>query len=198
MRQFNDKVTEFTKAVRKAVKDRREFIKAEEARIGMALGPVDEIEEIAEQVAAEKFAGTLADRDYRKQQIDALIEDHFAETGAMPDDTQIERLTDALLCEELTDSTPYKIANTEYPFMNERMFDERAAKNASEVAVDHEQERKITGSRRQRSPYENALSDRKAKAQNKERRRRYNDFVSGKTDGMFTVNISTGAKITHK
>ncbi len=192
--QFNDKVTEFTAAVLKDVKDRREFIKAEEARIGMALGPVNEIEEIAEQIASEKFAGTLADRDYRKQQIDALIEDHFTGTGAMPDDTQIERLTDALLCEELTDSTPYKIANTEYPIMNERMFDERAAKNAAATAAVHEQERKMTGSRRQRSPYENALSDRKAKARNKERRKRYNDFISGKTPGVMTVKIAKEAE----
>lgn len=101
----------------------------------------------------------------------------------------LQELADLVLYEDLTDATPYKIHNTEYPFMNARMSEDRAARDTVIGAADKESERLSVGYRRARSVYENAFMDRTVRAQNKERRKKYRDFVNGKTEGVLHVVI---------
>ncbi|TWJ96976.1 hypothetical protein CHCC20493_2494 [Bacillus licheniformis] len=39
--------------------------------------------------------------------------------------------------------------------------------------------------------------DEQARSRNKERRKRYIDFINGRSPGQFTVNIATGEKTIH-
>jgi hypothetical protein len=65
--------------------------------------------------------------------------------------------------------------------------------------------------RRERDDYENEWVNEMSRSRNEERNRKYKDFVVGKvvrgedgrfkrqySDGVFTVNVATGEKITHK
>ncbi|WP_096436517.1 hypothetical protein [Alteribacter populi] len=106
-----------------------------------------------------------------------------------PDTALLDRLSDLLLHEDLTDKTPWKIRNTEYPFMNARMTEDRKAKDVKVSAIEREQERKLGGTRRMRAPQEHAFMDRAARNKNAERRRKYNAFVKGKTEGVLRVVI---------
>lgn len=133
-------------------------------------------------------AGKLPRAD-RFAAIERLTDEYIDATGRRPDPSQLDRLATLCLYDEITDSTPYRIQNTEYPIMGDRLFNERSAKNVPLKSTDHEQERKLTGSRRKRHKSENAYIDRTVKAKNKERRKRYNDFVRGKTEGVFRVVI---------
>jgi hypothetical protein len=133
-------------------------------------------------------AGKLPRAD-RFAAIERLTDEYIAATGRRPDPAQLDRLATLCLYDEITDSTPYRIQNTEYPIMGERLFNERSAKNVPLKSTDYEQERKLTGSRRKRHKSENAYIDRTVKAKNKERRKRYNDFVRGKTEGVLRVAI---------
>lgn len=102
----------------------------------------------------------------------------------------LERLADYIVHHELYDTTPYRIANTEYPFMHEAMFDERKAKDTGEGNIEKEAERKQICARRQRTRYENAWMDRKHKAHNKRLRERYNAFKRGEGVAVKTVVVS--------
>lgn len=107
--------------------------------------------------------------------------------------SNLERLADYIIHHELYDTTPYRIANTEYPFMHDKMFDERKAKDTSDKNIEKEFERKAINARRQRTRYENAWMDRRHKAHNKALRDRYNAFKRGETDGVMRVEISDAA-----
>lgn len=104
----------------------------------------------------------------------------------------LERLADYIIHHELYDTTPYRIANTEYPFMHEQMFDERKAKDTGEKNIEKEAERKQISARRQRTRYENAWMDRKHKAHNKRLRDRYNAFKKGEGVAVRRVVITEG------
>lgn len=193
MTTFNDKVTKLVSAVTTAVKERREFIKAKEIDVAETLGPDVAARQIAEELADEKFAKTLANRELRKEKIDALIEAEFTATGKMPDAYQLERLTDAILNEELSDLDTYKIQRNEYPFMSERQFERRHDREASEkvaeeYGTDGQNHRKPI--RRKRSTSENIFTDKNAKARNRERHRKYKEFTQ--VQPVMRWNMYTG------
>jgi len=119
-------------------------------------------------------------RELRMVEIEALTDWYVKNTGKRPDDKALERLSDLILYEELTDPHPDKVTRTEYPFLSETQFDERhkgeaSFKLAEEYGVDGRNHKPPT--RRDRTGYENRLVDKKARARNKERQRRYNDFT---------------------
>ncbi|WP_236251206.1 hypothetical protein [Bacillus sp. NSP9.1] len=84
--------------------------------------------------------------------------------------------------------------------MSDRMEKTRRSGETSEkMAEEYDEFGKNQGkpARRRLSTYEGIQMDRCAKARNKERRKKYSDFVKGKTPGQFTVNITTGEKTIH-
>lgn len=137
---------------------------------------------------AHTKAGNLP-RHSRFEAIEALTEEYFAANGRMPEVGALDRLATLCLYEEMTDKTPYKIANTEYPTMNSRMYDERRAKDVSIAAIEYEKEHKQSNGRRKRSPQEHAFIDRRARDRNVIRRKRYRDFIQGKSEGVLRVVI---------
>ncbi|MNV56442.1 hypothetical protein D3C71_1487260 [compost metagenome] len=81
------------------------------------------------------------------------------------DSALMDRLTDAVLHEEITDPNPHKIAHTEYPFMSERQLDLRRDREASEgAALTHGADGKNhrEPSKRKRTGYENYYVEKNA------------------------------------
>ncbi|WP_181349409.1 hypothetical protein [Thalassobacillus sp. CUG 92003] len=123
------------------------------------------------------------------EHIDSLNPDKTPIDVRMRDEKLLDQLSDLMLDEELRDPTAYKIANAEYPFMSDRMIDKRTSKDTKDTAIDKESERVSRGTRRQRTKYENSFMDRRHKAHNKAMRKRYNDFIKGRTEGVLNVVI---------
>ncbi|MED0863740.1 hypothetical protein P4388_32830 [Bacillus thuringiensis] len=152
-------------------------------------------EELHEAITAI-YERTKAGALEREERI-AAINDLLSKYDGTPPANALERLSDLILYEELSDTRRNKMSAEEYPIMSERMEKTRKTGEASEKMAE---EYDITGSnygvpkRRTRSPYDNLFTDRHAKARNKTARRRYNDFINGKSSGQFTVNIATGIK----
>ncbi|WP_249669586.1 hypothetical protein [Bacillus altitudinis] len=152
-------------------------------------------EELHEAITAlyERTKAGALERVERISEIDALITAY----DDTPPETALERLSDLILYEELSDTRRNKMTAEEYPIMSERMEKTRRTGESSDKMAE---EYDVAGTnraipkRRTRSPYENLFTDRHAKARNKTARKRYNAFVSGKSSGQFTVNIATGTK----
>lgn len=147
----------------------------------------------------------VADRSERNGVVQAMLDTcHYS-------DTQLEALSFLLLYEEVTDSHPDKMTNTEYPFYSEtqlarrkhgvhRKNDGRGLKEvplwcADNVASDGKDYSYPT--RRKRDARENRYIDEVTISRNKERRLRYRKFLRGETGGVLRVDIATG-KVTGK
>lgn len=155
-------------------------------------------------------AGEL-DRIERIKEINALVEAYHDSVGKSPDSAALERMANLIIYEELSDSHPDKMTREEYPIMSETQLSRRKEgkhrkkeanyrievpfKLAENVGVDGRNY--ALPVRRDRSLRENVAVDEQAKSRNKERRKRYTDFINGRTSGQFTVNIATGEKIIH-
>lgn len=124
----------------------------------------------------ELIAANIEDRSERMAAVQALIDRYIEAHGAAPDAAQIERLTDYILREELTDPDSYKVQHSEYPFMSERQLGRRHDREVSlwvaealgTDGVDHRPKKK-----RMRSKYENAWMDRGIRVKNAERKAQY-------------------------
>lgn len=128
------------------------------------------------EAVTDLIAKGIADRAERMIAVQALTDAYIDSTGEQPDPTELERLTDYILREELLDPDPYKIAHTEYPFMSERQLDlrrdrEMSATAAETVGVDGQNYRRPK--RRQRTDYENWRVDVGAKIRNEQRAQQY-------------------------
>jgi len=140
------------------------------------------------------------DRNDRIKEINALVEAYHDSVGKSPDSTALERMANLIIYEELTNPHPDKMTREEYPIMSETQREERIKSEASEKLAEEygaDGRNYKVPTRRKRSSYEEKFVDRAARARNKERKNRYNDFVKGKSPGQFTVNIKTGEKIIH-
>jgi hypothetical protein len=145
--------------------------------------------DIIDDIKRRTKAGELP-REVRIAEIDRVTEEWFAKTGEMPDAKQLEALADLILHEELADTDRMKVRNNEYPFFSESQFDERHRAEASfKLAEEHGVDGKSHKPpvKRRRSKREDYLVDKKAKAKNKERQRRYNDFT--KSQPMITYKL---------
>jgi hypothetical protein len=122
------------------------------------------------------IAEDITDRSERMKAIQALIDAYIDSVGETPDDAQLERLTDYILREELTDGNEYKITHGEYPFMSERQFERRhereySLKLAEDIGADGMSYSAPV--RRHRTAKETRFIDKYAKSRNKERAAQY-------------------------
>lgn len=74
---------------------------------------------------AALIATNIADRTERMAAVQALIDRYIEENGEVPDRAQLERLTDYVLREELTDPNLHKVLHNEYPFLSETQLERR-------------------------------------------------------------------------
>jgi hypothetical protein len=116
--------------------------------------------------ATKRGEPELADRKSRMRLIESLTNAYITQTGRRPDPAQLDRLATLCLYEELTDATPWKTRNTEYPVHSERQREEIEKHEVGMapleyVAVDGRKHEKPT--RRKRSKAENAYMDRSYK-----------------------------------
>lgn len=135
-------------------------------------------------VISGMFDNLIADRQARIAAVQALVEEYFVCVGEVPEGSELDRLADLILNEELTDKHPDKVTRTEYPFLSESQFArrrnnetslDRAAESLDANGVDH---RKPT--RRLRNKWEDAFVDENAQIRNADRQRHYNAFKYGK------------------
>ncbi|MCY7967735.1 hypothetical protein MOB49_11590 [Bacillus haynesii] len=168
------------------------------------------LHEMITELQQRTKAGEL-DRIERIEEITALADAYYDSVGEHPDSTALERMANLVIYEELSDSHPDKMTREEYPIMSETQLSRRKEgkhrkkeanyrievpfKLAENVGVDGKNY--ALPVRRERSLRENMAVDEQAKSRNKELRKRYNDFINGRTPGQFTVNIATGEKIIH-
>lgn len=120
----------------------------------------------------------IEDRAERMHAIQTLTDEYILVTGERPDPAQLERLTDYILREELTDKTKNKAKTEEYPFFSSwqlqvRHNEERSIKHVEEYGADGRNYK--TPHKRRRNTYESIVIDRNAKSRNKERRKKYRD-----------------------
>jgi hypothetical protein len=131
-------------------------------------------------MADSKFADTLANRDLRIQIIENLTDCYFEATDASPDAKQLERLADAILCEELTDQRRNKMQTVEYSFMSTWQLDARHEKEYAEVLADgHGADGRNYNrpTRRVRTGREHHAVNKQAKSRNDARKAKYREFT---------------------
>ena len=192
--EFTTYVNEIIKTTKAQVQAKREAVKENEAYAIKCTGYLTESDAVGIKMKAdEDFAETLANRQLRIQIIENLTDCYIEATSERPDPKQLERLTDAILNEELTDRHPDKITRTEYPFMSDWQMDTRHDGEASEtgaesIGTDGRNHRKPV--RRKRSTSEGIYVDKIAKMRNKERKERYVEFT--KVQPVKRWNMYTG------
>ncbi|PAD72430.1 hypothetical protein [Paenibacillus campinasensis] len=140
----------------------------------------------------------IEDRGERMATVQALIDRYISEHGATPDPAQLERLTDYILREELTDRHPDKITRNEYPFMSTWQLDvrhdrETSFKMAEEIGTDGRDYR--VPKRRKRSTYESIFVDQAAKIRNKERAEQYKRDTATRTTAEYNL-YENGGELT--
>lgn len=130
-------------------------------------------------------------RELRIEKIEQITEDYYRLAGEMPDSVALERLSDLILHEELTDPDEHKVLHNEYPILSETQIARRQEGKhsrktdnpkievplsiAENVGVDGKNH--VIPSRRVRSPRENKFIDKAAKIRNKERKEMYDEFT---------------------
>lgn len=138
----------------------------------------------------------MDDRQVRIKAIKDLTETYTAANGKRPDNDILERLTDCILHEELTDPDVYKIAHNEYPFMSEHQFDLRRGRELNEGLVENhgtDGKNHAKPTRRKRTKKENLLSDKNARIRNKEIARKYREFTGEQP--VVSITTMTTAEI---
>ena len=144
------------------------------------------------------ISANITDRAERMAAVQALIDRYLTENGVTPDITQLERLANYILHEELTDPDPYKSEHNEYPILSEWQMELRRSREIPlDMIIDHVGTDGVDyrlPTRRIRSRREKAFLDRTVRSKNLAIRREHENFKSGKSVGVFSVNIATGEK----
>ena len=189
---YVERIIETTKA---QVQAKRDFVKAQLWAAAKALGPYedDSVEEGINEDAEAKFADTLANRQLRMQIVEDLTECYREAAGDWPDGLVLERLTNAILEEELYSDDNYYVKHTEYPILNERKHESRTYKDVKPEGLETvdsggKNQRKPT--KRKRGKYENAFIDKHTRSKNRERRKKYVEFT--KVQPVKRWNMYTG------
>jgi hypothetical protein len=199
--QMNEYASKIVKTTRQQIRERKRFLKDNDNDV---------------KLADKEFRETLANRKNRIAVINDIVSDYWSVVGENPDIAVLNKLTDAILGEELFDSHPDKMTREDYPIESEyqtarRQTGQHRKKPKKgdlparievplEWAVNYGNDGINYGypHRRERDDYENEYVNEVTVSQNKERAKKYRDFLKGKTDGMFTINIETGEKTNHK
>lgn len=138
------------------------------------------------------IATNISDRTERMAAVQALIDRYIEANVEVPDRAQLERLTDYVLREELTDSTAWKTHHTEYPFLSEMQLARRTDGVHQRKYESGVGETKFSASRnigtdgrnyniprrRERTKLENAFMDEETKSRNADIRKRYEEFTA--------------------
>jgi hypothetical protein len=105
----------------------------------------------------------IEDRDIRMARVSVLINTYVDEIGERPEAFQIERLTNEILREELTDKNPHKMKHEESPIASHSQLSRRRRKESSfdlvEDKVAGDRKRKGMPHRRMRSNFEQVNMD---------------------------------------
>lgn len=133
---------------------------------------------------------TYSPQSVRNSVIKRLCDEYISVRGKRPDPAQLDRMATLLLRDDYVNAVQYSKKNAEYTFHTDSVLDKKTYKDVSSKAIDYEQERKMIGARRKRSPHEHAYVDRTAKIRNAERKQRYKAFVNGEIDGVLRVSIA--------
>lgn len=149
---------------------------------------------------SDLIAQDIADRTERMAAVNALTDAYFDSVDKQPDAAELERLTDYILREELTDTNRMKSRDAEYPFLSEHQFERRRAnevplKIAEECGTDGRNYRLPT--RRKRSKQENLLFDKNAKIRNKARAARYKRDTADGPEISYNLR-DTGGELTEE
>lgn len=116
----------------------------------------------------------------RAKEIKSLTDAYVETVGERPEPKQLERLTNLLLHEELSDTRPDKMTLEEYPIMSSDQEPRRHGKEVPmKVAEEYGVDRRCYKPpvRRKRTRKEIWKIDREAKSRNKERRKVYREFT---------------------
>lgn len=174
---INDIIT----VTRAQVQAKRDWIKDGLSALENYFGELTEDDKVSTNETAEHdFADTLANRQLRIQIIENLTDCYFAATDASPDAKQLERLADAILCEELTDQRRNKMQAVEYSFMSTWQLDARHEKEYAEVLADgHGADGRNYNrpTRRVRTGREHHAVNKQAKSRNDARKAKYREFT---------------------
>ncbi len=149
----------------------------------------EQLNEQIDALWAQTKAGNLP-REQRFEAIERLTEEYIVANGKRPDTEDLDRLASLCLYEELTDDTPWKTQNTEYPIHSE---EQRIQIEKNEVGmkalglVDSNRRQISEGKRRKRSDYENSKAN-KVRSRNLERKRKYRDFTKPQPVIIYKIN----------
>ena len=68
---------------------------------------------------------------WRVKAVEDITDEYFKQTGERPDGRQLERLTDYILRDELTDRSADKVTNNEYPILSSVQLSRRTDREMS-------------------------------------------------------------------
>jgi hypothetical protein len=145
----------------------------------------------AEEVTA-LIQRNITDRSERMAAINALTDEY---DRADMDVTQLERLTDHIFREELTDTYRGKSICVEYPFLSERQLTTRRnGEVGAKIAEDYGTDRRnySVPKRRLRNSYENNYVDTHAKSRNKARAAQYKRDTSSSDVVPYNLRDTSG------
>lgn len=121
-----------------------------------------------------------------------LTDTYVEETGERPDTLTLDRMASLILRYDLTDPTPWKTRNTEYPTESDRQIKDYYSGLQGNIPETMASDKTVheLPTRRERTWYENTYVESRTKARNKERRKRYNAFKRGDIPGVLNVKIN--------
>lgn len=117
-----------------------------------------------------------SNRGKRIALINEMINDYVTKYSEAPPSSQLERLADAIMDEEINDRHPDKMSRSEYPIMSQRQLDRRYER---EYSLDLAENYDVTGKnygkpeRRHRIAKEQRFIDRTSQQKNRARNAQY-------------------------
>jgi hypothetical protein len=145
------------------------------------------------------ISAVIMPREARILAVQMLIDAYVRDIGKSPDSAQLERLADALLYEELTDTHPDKVTNAEYPFMSERQFERRYEREYSiDLAENYDTEgvNQSKPDRRHRTAKEHRFVDKLALAKNRRRNAAYKRDTSAGPIITYSLRFDMDGELT--
>ncbi|WP_449600319.1 hypothetical protein [Paenibacillus sp. Marseille-Q9583] len=146
------------------------------------------------------IAQDIADRTERMAAVNALTDAYFDSVDKHPDAAELERLTDYILREELSDRHPDKVTRDEYPFFSvwqlELRRDRETSLNAAEHVGTDGKDYRIPA-KRQRTPYERWRVDAGAKIRNVARAAQYKRDITPSKEVTYNLR-NTGGELTEE
>lgn len=148
------------------------------------------------------IAENITDRGERMAAVHALTDAYIDSVGIAPDSLELERLSDYILREELTDKRRNKVQDEEYPFLSESQLNRR---RDHEYSLSLAETYDLAGvnqakpERRRRTAREERFIDRAARRKNRARNAQYRRDTSpgpvvGVVSASFTQCVGIGAQ----